>query len=338
MGSESEASTRGQGAVESGKISELVARGPYDLVRSLSRIVCAVVARRHPEAGPREQLLETGEFPMALRSEDRPVLVALGQDRVDGPVDLRVLAADATPRSEALVAEVRRILCLDHDLDDWYRKAAEDPVLADLVRRYRGLRLALTPTPFQGLCHAILFQQVSYLAAQTTEQRFKERFGDRLEHSGRTFWLSPTPGRVASLSEDALRSVGIPFRKGLAMLTVAREIVQGRLDLAALVLEPDADVAARRLTRYFGIGPWTAHHAMIRALGVTDCLPYEDPGLRSAVTLCYRLHGPASAEDVREIAERWRPWRSYAAYYFWNTFWEPAAPAPSAGATIAPPD
>ncbi|MBU6428279.1 MAG: hypothetical protein KGR26_04665 [Cyanobacteria bacterium REEB65] len=303
----------------------LVPLGPYDMVRSLSRIVCAVVATRHPMLGPREQLLDTGEFPLAMRLAGSPVLAALRQDRADGPVHVRILEGTVpADRWQELMGDLRRILCLDHDLIAFYRVASKDPVLVKLTERYRGLRLALTPTPFQGLCHSILFQQISYVAAQTVERRFQQRFGDCIEHAGRNFWLSPLPDRVAALSEGAVRSIGIPLRKGLAILTLAREIVEGRLDLFALAGEQDADSATGQLIRYFGIGPWTAHHALIRAMGTQDCLPYEDPGLRVAVAQYYRLPGRASAEDVRRIGEAWRPWRSYASYYFWNTFWEPA--------------
>lgn len=303
---------------------ELAAKGPYDMERSLARVVCAVVASRHPTRGPREQLLETGEFPLALRLEGSPVLVGLSQDERDGPVCARMLQGKAElAGSQALDNEIRRVLCLDHDLDAFAAVAARDPVLTRLEQRFRGLRIVLTSTPFEGLCRSIVFQQISYMAAESVERRFQERFGERIVHGDREFWLSPTPAQVAALSDDALRSVGIPVRKGLAMLTIAREIVQGRLELAALAQEPDADEATRKLTRHFGIGPWTAHHALIRAIGALDCLPHEDPGLRAAVTEYYRLHGRASAEDVIRIGELWRPFRSYASYYFWNTFWEP---------------
>lgn len=85
----------------------------------------------------------------------------------------------------------------------------------------------------------------------------------------------------------ALRSLGIPPRKAQAIQEVARQTASGKLDLDALAATTDAEAVSRRLQAICGIGPWTAHHAIIRAMGMVDCLPLEDPGLRRAVAEQY---------------------------------------------------
>lgn len=297
------------------------ARGPYDFERSFRRIVCAVVAERHPELSERATALADGSFPLALHFRQHPLLLALSQGS-DGSVQPRLLAGQLTPADTPhLLAELRRILCLDHELDAFQAAMAHDPPLARLAQRYRGLRLTLTPTPFQGLVHAILFQQISYAAAQTVENRLSHRWGAAVHYAMGEFSVYPTPERLAALDESDLRAVGIPPRKAQAILHVARDVAAGRLDLGDLAGQGDAEAAARRLTSYRGIGPWTAHHAIIRAMGMIDCLPIEDPGLRRAVAERYGLVNVSSAR-LAAIAEAWRPWRSYATYYLWNTFWE----------------
>lgn len=307
-------------------LGRLQPNGPYDLLRSFARVVCAVVATRHPDLGARAETLDGGEFRMALRIGGAPLLVALHQE-ASGAIAPCLLVGQLTPhRSEALMTELGRVLCLDHDLSAFYRQVAGDRPMAELTRRYHGLRLVLSPTIFEGLVHAIVFQQVSYAAARTVEHRLVERWGDRLAYEGRAYLVFPPPERVAALSELELRSVGIPPRKAKAILQVAREAVGGMLDLDALARLTDADGVARRLEQIPGIGDWTAHHVTIRGMGLTDCLPLEDPGLRRAVAALYGLASPASGQQVREVAERWRPWRSYGTYYLWNTFWEPGWP------------
>jgi len=296
----------------------LHANGPYDFQRSFSRIVCAVVAKRHPEMGSRSQLLDDGEFALPLRLHGKPVLIGL-RAASDTGVAPRVVAGHADRK--ALLAELRRILCLDHDLAGFYRKVEGDRPLSHLARRYRGLRLTLTPTVFQGLVHAILFQQISYTAAQTVENRLIARWGEDLLLGERRFSVFPTPQTLASQSLESLRSIGVPPRKAQAILEVARQTASGTLDLEGMAGMADAERVASRLQAFRGIGPWTAHHVIIRAMGMLDCLPTEDPGLRQAVAEQY-ARTPPTPDQLVQLAERWRPWRSYATYYLWNTFWE----------------
>ena len=257
-----------------------------------------------------------------MRVCEKPVVVGLRQE-ANGIVQPRLRVGQLTRRDQdRLLVDLRRMLCLDHDLDAFYEAVAGDPTLAHLTRRYRGLRLVLTPTAFQGLVHAIVFQQISYVAAQTVENRLIARWGESLMDGGRQYSLFPSPEQLAVLDVAAMRPLGIPPRKARAILTVARETVAGTLDLEALAARGNADLAARRLEVIEGIGPWTAHHVIIRGMGMTDCLPAEDPGLRRAVTGQYGLTPPVGAALLRQLAERWHPWRSYATYYLWNTFWE----------------
>ncbi len=303
-------------------LPSLGARGPYDFERSFKRIVCAVVANHHPKMGQRAVRLDGGEFALALRVRGKPVLVGLRQE-ANGMVQPRLRVGGLSQRDQdRLLARLRRILCLDHDLDDFYETVAGEPALAHLTHHYRGLRLVLTPTAFQGLVHAILFQQISYVAAQTVENRLTARWGDSLSDGDRRYPLFPTPERLAVLDVAALRALGIPARKAQAILTVAGQTVAGTLDLEALAEQGDVDHVARRLESIDGIGPWTAHHVIIRGMGMKDCLPTEDPGLRRAVAEQYGLTPPVGAAQLRKLADRWRPWCSYASYYLWNTFWE----------------
>jgi DNA-3-methyladenine glycosylase II len=270
--------------------------------------------------GQRAQSLTGGEFPLALRVRGEPLLIGLRQAAA-GVVQPRILSGRLDRRDrEPLLADLRRILCLDHDLDAFYETVADDPPLERLTRRYRGLRVVLTPTPFQGLVHAILFQQITYTAAQTVENRLIVSFGEQLSYDDRPFPVFPTPERLAGQDVARLRALGIPPRKAQAILAVARRTVSGTLDLEALAAQGDADRAAVCLEAITGIGPWTAHHTIIRAMGMTDCLPTEDPGLRQAVAEQYGLAAVGAAQ-LRSLAGHWRPWRSCATYYLWNTFW-----------------
>jgi AraC family transcriptional regulator of adaptative response / DNA-3-methyladenine glycosylase II len=93
------------------------------------------------------------------------------------------------------------------------------------------------------------------------------------------------------------------------MIALARAVAEGGLDLA-----PGADVARVRaeLLEIPGIGEWTAEYVLMRAVRWPDAFPAGDLGLRKAA-------GGVSAAELRRRAERWRPWRSYAAVHLWQS-------------------
>ena len=67
----------------------------------------------------------------------------------------------------------------------------------------------------------------------------------------------------------------------------------------------------RRLMQIPGIGPWTAHYIVMRALRWPDAFPKEDIVLRKVL-------GGVSARQAEEISQAWRPWRSYAVLHLWR--------------------
>src|SRR5205807_7127708 len=118
----------------------------------------------------------------------------------------------------------------------------------------------------------------------------------------------PEPGAIAEADPAAL---GLPATRGRAVVGLARAIDNG-----TLALDPGADreAATRHLLDQPGIGPWTAGYVAMRALGDPDVLLETDAGTRRA---CGRLGLPPTSGALREHADRWRPWRSYALQHLW---------------------
>ena len=104
----------------------------------------------------------------------------------------------------------------------------------------------------------------------------------------------------------------MPGARKLALRALASAVVDGTLRL-----EPDADPRAteKALVLLPGIGPWTASYIGMRALGNRDAFLPADLGVKRAVAA---LGGPSRVEDIAALAERWRPWRSYAVMHLWH--------------------
>ena len=214
------------------------------------------------------------------------------------------VSASLAPALLPLLARVRRLFDLSADP---HQIAA---VLGALSEANPGLRLPVAFDGFEMGVRAILGQQVSVKAATTLAGRVAARFGvpTQTPFAALTH-LFPPPEQLAGVEIIDLTALGIVTARAEAIQALAREMAAGRL-----LLEPGADAEATmaRLQTLPGIGAWTAHYLAMRALGWPDAFPHTDLALRRAM-------GDPSPRRLLEKAEKWRPWRAYAAMHLWKS-------------------
>jgi DNA-3-methyladenine glycosylase II len=191
----------------------------------------------------------------------------------------------------------------------------------ELIGGFRGLRPVLLPDLFETIVWAIIGQQINVIFAARCKRAFVETFGTHFEVDGDPWMLFPTPEQVVEIDEARLAEIQFSRQKSRYILNLAREIVEGRLDLNAL-LETPPQAAQERLEQLTGIGRWTAEYVLMRGIGHPDIIPAGDGGLRRIVGQRYGLGRLASEDEVRTIAERWAGWRGYFAFYLWFTLQE----------------
>ena len=185
-----------------------------------------------------------------------------------------------------------------------------DPRLRDVIKRVGPCELhaAAPRDPFETLCVSIASQQLSTKAAATIFGRFADLFPNR----------KPTPERVMTLSDAQIRATGFSRAKVAFIKDLATHVLDGRLDLKRLKRHPDEEVM-RQLVAVKGIGRWTAEIFLMFRLGRLDVLPADDLGLMNAVHRVYRLRKRPDAKKLRQMGEEWRPYRSIAAWYLWQS-------------------
>jgi DNA-3-methyladenine glycosylase II len=184
-----------------------------------------------------------------------------------------------------------------------------DPVMAQIIERVGPLQIARRPERFQALVRAIIFQQLAGAAAATIFNRFVAAVG------GKRF---PTPTQVLAASDEVLRAAGLSRGKLSYLRDLAAHVHQRRLDFHRFPRMTDDEIIVQ-LTRVRGIGRWTAEMFLMFNLGRPDVLAVDDLGLRNAATREYGLAAPISAKELRELGERWRPYRTAAAWYLWQS-------------------
>jgi DNA-3-methyladenine glycosylase II len=192
-----------------------------------------------------------------------------------------------------------------------------DPVLARVIDAHPDFhpRAWLDELPpldaFGTLVFQVLGQQLSVAATRTILSRLEERFGRRL----------PSPAEILATDPQELRAAGMSNRKAATLRAIAERFVDGRLSDAALSQMTDDEVEAA-LTEVPGIGPWTAHSFLIVALDRPDVLLPGDLALRHAVQRAYGFDHLPTEDEMVEVAERWRPYRSLAVSYLFASAYD----------------
>ena len=182
-----------------------------------------------------------------------------------------------------------------------------DPVMAALIERVGPCTLATRKDYFGALCQSIINQQISTAAALTVWSRFRLLFPRRI----------PKPELVLKLDEPALRGVGLSRQKTVYMRSLADAFTTGLVPVKRLAKMSDEEVV-QALIQVKGIGRWTAEMFLIFVLNRSDLLPVDDLGLCKNAQLVYGLKDYPKAAVMNALAEKWRPYRSFATWYLWR--------------------
>jgi len=187
-----------------------------------------------------------------------------------------------------------------------------DPIMAALARKHAGLRSWSAGSLFEGVISSIVGQSISVVAAATTERRLYERFNSGLDLDGRKFWPPPRPEQLASSSAAFIRESGVTTKRAEALVAVATLFAA---QSSSEAFDADPIAAVERLISISGIGPWTIQSALLWGIAAPDAHPTRDVALLRAARVHYP--GIADLKDLDRVAERWKPYRAWAARLLW---------------------
>jgi len=257
---------------------DLSFQGPFDLT------ACA----RFAEGLMPGAVAEPGRLRLAFPVEPswRPAGVLVQQAEPDGPVRARVFADKSDV--DNVLTQTARILSLDVDGTAFPAVGARDPVVAELRRRYPGLRPVSFHSPYEAACWAVMSHRIRITQAASIRRQLAERFGTPVDVADVQVPTFPAPTAlperiplVSQVKSDRLHGV-------------AAAALDGRLEAEALRALPPEE-ALSRLRTLPGIGPFSA-----------------EPRLHDEMAHQYGLTDPTVA-DLTEVAEAWRPYRTWVA-------------------------
>jgi DNA-3-methyladenine glycosylase II len=231
----------------------------------------------------------------------------LRQPEPDGPVRVELTLSDGAELEPAL-AQVARVVSLDHDGVAFDRVGQDDPVIGALQRAHPGQRPVLFHSPYEAAAWSIISARRPAAQAAKVRDELAARLGATFELAGRTVSAFPQPPRLLELAEPP----GLNATKAERLRGIARAALAGDLD-AARIHELGPERAHEELQRFSGIGPFYAGLIVLRASGFADAILQvpERKGLVHTARF-YGLAQPPDAERYAALAERWRPFRTWA--------------------------
>ena len=202
-----------------------------------------------------------------------------------------------SPRGmQAVHAAALRMLGLRLDVGAFETRAGRDARMAALLARRPGMRLPLTPTAFDGLCWAIIGQQINIAFASSLRRELLEIAGTPV----RGMLAHPSAARVAEISTNDLAKRRFSRSKAEYLVGAAQAVAAGSLNAEALG-DGSAVAAERALTRIRGIGTWTARYMLMRGAGFADCAPVGDVALAAALQKLERSSERPGPKEVEAL-------------------------------------
>ena len=189
--------------------------------------------------------------------------------------------------------------------------AAIDPVMRRCIEDIGPCTLQpnVRRSPFESLVRAIAHQQLHGKAAESILARFIALF------PGRKF---PRPDDLLTVNANSLRAVGFSSSKVLALRDLAEKTLNGTVPTSRVIRQLEDGEIIERLIEVRGIGRWTVEMLLIFQLGRPDVLPVDDFGVRNGFRIVYRRRSMPTPKQVFQYGERWKPYRTVAAWYLWR--------------------
>lgn len=282
----------------------LTPQGPF----SLRELALFGFGYRHDDAFD-------GTMRMAFVTDDYAHQAAVAVTQVGSTVQVEVSGAGdhggpgnhGGADEQAVLAQVARVLSLDHDGRVFAEIGRRDPVIGRLQQAAPGLRPPQFYSAYDAAAWAVLSARRPAQQMAEVRRRLSETHGATFSVGGRTVAAFPTPAQLLEVTEFD----GLNGQKLDRLHAIASAALSGELDTAALARE-DPDAAMARMRQLPGIGPFYAALIVIRGCGRADVLPDNEPRSLDIAGRLYGFGRPVTPDELRELARNWQPMPTWA--------------------------
>lgn len=292
-----------------GRTASLTVRLPYRSPFDWQNMLTFFAVR----ATPGVELVSEQSYRRTLSANGDHGVVEIQPDSRDGYLSLTLQSVNTNALFET-VQSAREVFDLDAPVAEIGTTLGRDKKLAQLLRKYPGIRVPGAWDGFELTIRAILGQQISVKAATTIAGRIATRYGEPLkldpeQNESELTRIFPTPDRLA---RARFNNIGIVNSRAETIRRVAKAVLLGDVHFDTA---QDPDEFCHALKSIRGIGDWTAQYVAMRVLKNPDAFPGSDLGLIKAI----RYPDRVTPKELESLAEEWRPWRAYAALLLWSS-------------------
>jgi len=188
-----------------------------------------------------------------------------------------------------------------------YELKTKDKKLGKIIDSYPNDFLFSKSDPFLTLARSIVGQQISVKAAQSVWNKIENKV------------LRINPINIKKTHYMKLKSCGLSKQKISYLKNLSEAFLSKSLKPETWDNEEDDEKIINDLTKVKGIGRWTAEMYLIFSLCKPDIFPLDDIGMIKGLCKCYKLNYPISKDELLQIGERWRPFRTVATWYLWRS-------------------
>jgi DNA-3-methyladenine glycosylase II len=196
-------------------------------------------------------------------------------------------------------------------LSMYQKSLGKDKILKRLIKEHGEMELAKKKNAYLHLCLSILSQQLSTKVARVIRERFLQLYEGKF----------PSPQQIIDTPVTTLRGIGFSNAKASYIHNVARFAMEEGMEDRKLNKMSDDEVI-EYLVPIKGVGRWTVEMLLMFTLGREDVFAVDDLGIQNAMVNLYGIDKTDKKKmkaEMLEIAEGWRPFRSYACLYLWKS-------------------
>lgn len=186
----------------------------------------------------------------------------------------------------------------------------KDKILSNIIIKVGNIKPSLQTDIYYALLESIVSQQLSVKVADVIFNRFLDLFPERY----------PNAKQLIKIEDDVLRKAGLSYRKASYLKNVAQFSLENNLDLEHLLSFTD-DELIDLFTQIKGVGKWTVQMLLLFPMNRPDVFPADDLGIQNNMKKIYSLTEEKKElkEKIIQIAEQWKPYRSLACKYIWQS-------------------
>lgn len=237
--------------------------------------------------------------------DDQPVKISVEQKNKESILIFTHTKINNNIKNK-LILLLEKMLNLNLNLNNFYKIASEDSHLAPLAIQFMGLKPPRFPSIFEALCNAISCQQLSLDAGLQIQNRLIQLAGKNINFNEKIYYAFPEPKDVANCSIAELKKTGYSAHKCDTLLEISSAISANELLFDGLD-NKSYDEVVKILSKFKGIGRWSAEYVLLRGLSRIEIFPGDDVGARNNLQQLLNYNKKLDYKEISKITKKWYP-------------------------------